>query len=420
MANTSQNLSPFASFMARLNVAAEVLNLEQRFLDILSMPEKTHIVSLPVKMDDGSVKVYEGYRVIHSTVMGPSKGGIRYADYVDLDEVKALAAWMTLKCAVVGLPYGGAKGGITINPKGMSVGELERITRAYTRALKDVFGVDTDIPAPDMNTSKREMAWIANEYSRIKGAIIPGVITGKPLELGGSKGRTQATGFGVMVSCMLALKKLGIDPKQETVTCAVHGFGNVGSWAAKLMAEQGLKIVAIGDHTGAYYDENGLDIPAAFEYAAANKSLAGFTGGKAFTNEELLALEVDVLSPSALENCITLKNAKDIKARIIVEGANGPVAAEADAILNEKGIFIVPDVLANAGGVTVSYLEWCQNRFGYYYSEEEVLKMTVPMLENAFERVYEAHKKHNTPMRIAAYIVAVERLSIGITMQGEY
>ncbi len=420
MANTSQKLSPFASFMARLTTAAGVLKLEQRYLDILSNPEKINIVSLPVKMDDGSVKVFEGYRVIHSTVMGPSKGGIRYADFVDLDEVKALAAWMTLKCAVVGLPYGGAKGGITLNPKNMSLGELERVTRAYTRSLKDIFGVDTDIPAPDMNTSGREMAWIAHEYARLKGGNFPGVITGKPLELGGSKGRAQATGFGVMLTCMHALKKLGIDPKTQTVTCAVHGFGNVGSWAAKLMEEQGLKIVAIGDHTGGYYNENGLNISEAFDYVTANKSLEGYTGGKAISNGELLTLNVDVLSPSAIENCITLENAKDIKAKIIVEGANGPVAAEADAVLNEKGIFIVPDVLANAGGVTVSYLEWCQNRFGYYYSEDEVLKMAEPMLSNAFERVYEAHKKHNTPMRIAAYIVAVERVSKGIAMQGEY
>jgi glutamate dehydrogenase (NAD(P)+) len=327
---------------------------------------------------------------------------------VDLDEVKALAAWMTLKCAVVGLPYGGGKGGITVNPRTLSEGELERLTRAYARALKDVFGVDTDIPAPDMNTGGREMAWIANEYARLKGGNFPGVITGKPLELGGSQGRTLATGWGVMLTCMAALKKLNMDPKQKTITCAVHGFGNVGSWGAKLLAEQGLKIVAIGDHTGAYYNENGLDIPAAFDYTLKNKSLAGFTGGTAITNEELLVLDVDVLAPCAIENCITKENAAHIKASVIVEGANGPVAAEADEILNAKNIFIVPDILANAGGVTVSY------------SEEEVIKMAEPMMSNAFEKVYNAHKTHNCPMRIAAYVVATERVANGIKLQGFY
>lgn len=415
----SNKLSPYASFLARLNKAADILNLEQRYRDIISVPERTMIVSLPVTMDDGSVKVFEGYRVIHSTVMGPSKGGIRYADFVDLDEVKALASWMTLKCAVVGLPYGGGKGGITLNPKTMSEGELERVTRVYTRRLKDVFGTDSDVPAPDMNTGGREMAWIVSEYSRLKG-YQSGVITGKPLEMGGSQGRAAATGWGVMLTCMHALKKHNIDPKTQTVTCAVHGFGNVGSYGAKLMAEQGLKIVAIGDHTGAYHNADGLDIPAAFDYVTKNKSLSGFTGGTAISNDELLTLEVDVLAPCAIENCITLANAKDIKAKIMVEGANGPVAAEADEVLNEKGVFIVPDVLANAGGVTVSYLEWVQNRLGYYYSEEEVFKMAEPMMTNAFERVYNAHKTHNCPMRVAAYIVAVERVANGIKLQGKY
>lgn len=419
MANQSKP-SPFESFMARLTASASIIKLEQRYLDILSNPERTFIVSLPVKMDDGSVKVFEGYRVQHSTVMGPSKGGIRYADFVDLDEVKALAGWMTLKCAVVGLPYGGGKGGITVNPKQLSIDELERLTRAYTRAMKDVFGVDTDIPAPDMNTGGREMAWIANEYSRLKGGIFPGVITGKPLELGGSQARTPATGWGVMKTCMLALNKLGMDPKSKTITCAVHGFGNVGSWGAKFLYEQGLKIVAISDHTGAYHNENGLDIPTAFAYRESKGSLEGFTGGKKITNEELLELNVDVLAPCAIENCITSDNVNNIKAKVIVEGANGPIAAEADTVINEKGIFVVPDILANAGGVTISYLEWCQNRFGYYYSEKQVFDMAEPMMENAFERVYNAHKNHNCPMRLAAYVVAVERVSGGIKMQGFY
>lgn len=418
MANNQKN-SPFESFLARLNKAADIINLEQRFRDILSRPERTIIVSLPVKMDDGSVKVFEGYRVVHSTVMGPSKGGIRYADFVDLDEVKALAGWMSLKCAVVGLPYGGAKGGITLNPKSMSEGELERVTRAYTRQLKDVFGVDSDIPAPDMNTSGREMAWLFHEYSRIKG-YTPGVVTGKPLELGGSQGRVPATGWGVVVTGMHALNKLGMDPKKQTVTCAVHGFGNVGSWAAKFFEDEGLKIVAISDHTGGYYNENGVNIHEAVKHLKAHKSLAGFTGGSSITNDGLLTLNVDVLAPCAIENCITLENAKDIKAKVIVEGANGPVAAEADDVLNEKGIFIVPDILANSGGVTVSYFEWVQNRRGHYYSEAEIQTKVYPMLTNAFENVYNAHKKYNCAMRVAAYIVAVERVASGIQLEGTY
>jgi len=416
----ANNLSPFQSFLARLNQAADILGLDSRYRDVLSVPEKVVQVSLPVTMDNGSTKVFQGFRVVHSTAMGPSKGGIRYSLLVDDDEVKALAAWMTLKCAVVGLPYGGGKGGITIDPKQYSEGELERVTRAYARSMKHVFDVNSDVPAPDMNTGGREMAWIMDEIERIKGSM-PGVITGKNLSLGGSLARTPATGWGVMITAMLALKKLGLDPKAETVTCAVQGFGNVGSWGAKYLDEQGLKIVAISDHTGAYYNADGIDIPAAFDYAAKNKSLEGFMGGSNMTNGELLELDVQVLAPCALENVITLNNAANIKAKLIVEGANGPVAAEADAILNEKNIFIVPDILANSGGVTISYLEWVQNRMGYYYpTEKAVFDMTEPMMENAFNRVYDAHQKHNCPMRVAAYIVAVERVKTGIELRGKY
>lgn len=409
--------SPFASLMARFNEAADLINLDQRFRDVLTAPEKVIIVSLPVKLDDGTTRVFEGYRVVHSTVLGPSKGGIRFAPFVDLDEVKALAGWMTFKCALVGLPYGGAKGGITLNPKIRSVDELERITRAYTRALKDVFGEDSDIPAPDMGTSYREMTWIFHEYSRIYG-YTPGVVTGKPLHLGGSKGRVPATGWGTMRSAILALEKMKLDPKD--CSCAVHGFGNVGSWAAKLLSDEGLKIVAISDHTGGIYSKDGFDVRNAVEYVKTNGTLEGYAGGTSITNQELLALDVDVLVPAAIENVITENNADTIRAKLIVEGANGPVSSGADAILDEKGILIVPDILANAGGVTVSYFEWVQNRRGHYYSEQEIQDKTNPILTDAFERVYKAHEDYKCSMRIAAYVVAIERLATGIDLEGNF
>ncbi|MEM7035513.1 MAG: Glu/Leu/Phe/Val dehydrogenase, partial [Bacteroidota bacterium] len=338
--------------MKRFNTAADIVNLDDRYRKVIAAPEKIVEVTLPIKLDNGKTSVYTGYRVVHSTVLGPSKGGIRYSTHVDTNEVKALAGWMTLKCAIVGLPYGGAKGGIAINPKKHSVDELERLTRAYTRALKDVFGTNNDVPAPDMNTSGREMAWIFDEYSRISG-YEPGVVTGKPIELGGSKGRVAATGRGVMTTAMCAFEELGWDP--STKTCAVQGFGNVGAYAALLLEEKGVKIVAISDVTGAYYNPEGLDIKAAVKYCEGNgRSLGGWTGGKRITNDELLELDVDMLAPCALEDQITEKNAANIKAKLIVEGANGPVSASADSILDENGILIIPDILANAGGVTVS------------------------------------------------------------------
>ncbi|MDX1906778.1 MAG: Glu/Leu/Phe/Val dehydrogenase [Bacteroidia bacterium] len=413
----SEKISPLESMLTRLNEAADLVNLDQRFRDIISVPERVVIVNLPVKLDDGTTRVFEGYRVIHSTVMGPAKGGIRFAPSVDLDEVKALAGWMTLKCALVGLPYGGAKGGITLNPKIRSVDELERITRAYTRALKDVFGEDSDIPAPDMGTSQREMAWIFHEYSRIYG-YTPGVVTGKPLHLGGSRGRVPATGWGVMYATMLALKKMQLDPHQ--LTCAVQGFGNVGSWAAKFLGDKGLTVVAISDHTGGYYRAEGIDVREAVKFSRSHGSLEGFPGGARITNDELLTMQVDVLVPAAVENVITEANAGQIKARLIVEGANGPTSAGADTILESKGILIVPDILANAGGVTVSYFEWVQNRRGHYYSEDEIQQKTAPILSDAFERVYQTHVEYECTMRIAAYIQAMERLATGIDLEGNF
>ncbi|MCZ2356887.1 MAG: Glu/Leu/Phe/Val dehydrogenase [Bacteroidia bacterium] len=415
---TSEN--PYESMLARFNKASDILNLDSRERNILSRPARIVMVNLPVTMDDGRTEVFEGYRVIHNTALGPSKGGIRYSLDVNMDEVKALAAWMTWKCAVVSIPYGGAKGGICCNPASMSVGELERLTRAYTDSMIDVFGPDLDIPAPDMGTSGREMAWIADEFSKLCGGkFIPAVITGKPLELGGSKGRVEATGRGVMTTTLAALEKLGMKPSQ--CTCAVQGFGNVGSISAKLLNQHGVKIVAISDHTGAFYNPEGINITQAINYRNENKGvLEGFKGGNKITNAELLALDVDVLVPAALENQITASNANDIKAKLISEGANGPTSASADSILNSKNIMIIPDILANAGGVTVSYFEWVQNRRGHYYSETEVNERADTIMKDAFERVYNASLLHKVPMREAAYIVAVDRVSRGLKLHGKY
>jgi glutamate dehydrogenase (NAD(P)+) len=409
--------SPYQSLLSRFNQAADLMGLDQRFRDIISVPERVIRVNLPVKLDDGTTRVFEGYRIIHSTVLGPSKGGIRYAPFVNLDEVQALAGWMSFKTALVGIPYGGAKGGIALNPKVRSQDELERITRAYTRALKATFGEDSDIPAPDMGTSYREMAWIFHEYSRIYG-YTPGVVTGKPIELGGSRGRVPATGWGTMRAAMQGIEKLGWDPHK--CSCAIQGFGNVGSWAAKFLRDEGLKVVAISDHTGGYYNPEGLDISEAIKYVKAKGTLEGFKGGKLITNDELLTLKVDVLVPAAIENVITDKNAEAIQARLIVEGANGPISAGADQILDNHGILIIPDILANAGGVTVSYFEWVQNRRGHYYSEEEIQAKTNPILEEAFEKVWATHQRYNCSMRLAAYIVAIERLAKGIDLEGNF
>lgn len=418
MSASSHN--PFESMLARLNSAADVLQLSQRERAILSVPEKVINVNLPVLLDDGTTQVFEGYRVIHSTVLGPSKGGIRYSMDVNQDEVKALSAWMAWKCAVVNLPYGGGKGGIKCNPRQMSSNELERLTRAYAASMSDVFGEDLDVPAPDMNTSGREMAWILDEYQKIHGnRDFRGVITGKPLELGGSQGRVAATGRGVMTTTMEALKRHNINPKD--CTAAIQGFGNVGSFAARLYVAQGIKVLAISDLSGAYYNEKGLDIEAAIAYAAQNKnSLEGFSGGSKITNEELLTLNVNILAPCAMENVITEHNAGQIKAKFIAEGANGPVVAEADAILNDKGIFVIPDILANAGGVTVSYFEWVQNRRGHYYSEDEVNRLADAILVNAFKEVYDVSVEFKIPMRTAAYVSGVRRVAQGIRLRGNY
>lgn len=411
--------NPFESMKQRFDQAAKIIGLDESDYNVLIAPQKAVIVNIPVTMDDGKVKVFEGFRVVHNANLGPSKGGIRYSMDVHLDEVKALAAWMTWKCAVVGIPYGGGKGGIKCDPRSMSKGELERLTRSYTDLMVNVFGPDKDIPAPDMGTGQQEMAWIMDEYSKLVGHSSPAVVTGKPIVLGGSLGRVEATGRGVMVSTRAALGKLGISP--IGATCAVQGFGNVGSISAKLIAQQGLKIVAISDVSGAYHNAEGINIEEAIAYRDGNNgTLEGFKNASKITNAELLELEVTVLVPAAMEDQITEENASRIKAKIIVEGANGPTSASADAILNEKGILVVPDILANAGGVTVSYFEWVQNRLGYYWTEERVYRRADRVMKTAFESVYAASLKYNIPMRIAAYAVSIQRVAEVEKLRGKF
>ncbi|HEX9650458.1 MAG TPA: Glu/Leu/Phe/Val dehydrogenase [Cyclobacteriaceae bacterium] len=402
--------NPFESMMSRFEIASRILGLDDEVYNVLKTPAKQVVVSLPITMDDGSIKVFEGYRVIHSKILGPSKGGVRYDMAVNLDEVKALAAWMTWKCAVVDIPYGGAKGGIKCDPRSMSAGEIERLTRAYTGALIEIFGPDRDIPAPDMGTGPREMAWLMDEFSRAQGMTVNAVVTGKPLVLGGSLGRVEATGRGVMVSALAAMEKLKINPYQAT--CAVQGFGNVGSYASLLLEERGARVVAISDISGGYYNANGIAIRDAVDYRNQNNnSLDGFKGGDFISNMDILLLDVDVIVPAAKEDVITIKNAEQIKAKLIVEGANGPTSAKADAIINEKGIMVAPDILANAGGVTVSYFEWVQNRLGFKWTSERVNRRSDRIMKDAFDRVYKTSIDYSVSMRIAAYIVAIDKVA---------
>ena len=411
--------NPFEAMMSRFHTASQLLGLEEQVYNVLKSPAKQVIVSLPVTMDNGSIKVFEGYRVIHSTILGPSKGGIRFDPEVNLDEVKALAAWMTWKCAVVDIPYGGAKGGVACQPRSMSPGEIERLMRAYTQAMSDVFGPDQDIPAPDMGTGPREMAWLMDQYSRNKGMTVSAVVTGKPIVMGGSLGRTEATGRGVMVTAMAAMEKLKINPFKAT--CAVQGFGNVGSWAAQLLEERGLRVLAVSDISGAYYNERGIDINEALKHRDANKgSLEGFTGAEKISNEELLTLPVDLLVPAAKEDVITHHNAANIQAKLIVEGANGPTSSKADSIIYEKGISVVPDILANAGGVTVSYFEWVQNRLGYKWTAERVNRRSDRIMKDAFDNVYRVANEYKVSMRIAAYMVAIDKVAKTYKFRGGF
>ncbi|MEO8479585.1 MAG: Glu/Leu/Phe/Val dehydrogenase [Gemmatimonadota bacterium] len=410
--------NPYEAMMSRFDDAARRLNLEPGLYKVLRSPEKQIMVSVPIVRDSGEIEVFTGIRVLHNTSRGPAKGGIRFDMAVTLDEVKALAAWMTWKCAVVNLPFGGGKGGVICDPTTMSVGELERLTRRYTSALFATLGPDSDVPAPDVNTNERVMAWIMDTYSMRVGHTVTAVVTGKPVEMGGSLGRRDATGRGCLVVTMQALAQLGIPVAKATV--AVQGFGNVGSTAARLMAAEGMRVIAVSDKKGGIHNPAGIDVVAAREWVTAHGFLEGFPGAKAITNEELLTVKCDVLVPAALENVITSKNASQIKAKIICEGANGPTTARADAILDKKGIFVIPDILANAGGVTVSYFEWVQDRGGYFWDEETVNERLVKIMSKAFGEVLAMVEKHGVSMRIGAYMLAIERVAAVHRLRGLY
>ncbi|SMO76753.1 Glu/Leu/Phe/Val family dehydrogenase [Flavobacterium nitrogenifigens] len=402
--------NPFQSMIDRFNIAADILNLDDSIKQKLQRPEKQITVNFSITLNNGNVQNFEGYRVIHNTALGPSKGGIRYDTAVNLDEVKALAAWMTWKSAVTGIPFGGAKGGIICDPRNHSKTELEKITRAYTKALADIFGPEKDVPAPDMGTGPDEMGWLMDEFSILHGRPIHAVVTGKHLHSGGSLGRVEATGRGVSIITLLALEKLKIRPARATA--AIQGFGNVGLHSALFLHEKGVKIVAVSDVSEAFYNPNGINIPELIlYYNLNNKTIKGYPNSVAIKHEDLLLLDVDVLIPAAKEDVITQKNAGDIQARIIVEGANGPVASDAAQILHDKNILVVPDILANAGGVTVSYFEWLQNSLLESWRISQINKRLEDILEKGFETVFRVAVKHNVTPRIAAYIIALKKVA---------
>ena len=410
-------MSLFEMAKIPMEKASKLINLDPNAEAVISQPERTLEVSIPVKMDDGHVEVFTGYRSQNSTVLGPVKGGVRYHQNVSMDEVKTLGFWMTTKCAIAGLPYGGGKGGIIVDPRKVSKGELERITRGYIDRIAPIIGEKKDIPAPDVNTNAQIMAWMLDEFSKINCQYTPGFITGKAVSMGGSLGRTSATGRGVVTAALELLKREGIKP--EDATLAIQGFGNVGSWTAKCAADKGLKIVALSDISGGIYDSNGFDPYKVEEYAQNNGGvIKGYPGAKAISNEEVLEQDVTVLIPAALALQITGKNADKIKAKMIVEAANGPTDADAAAILEKRGIPVVPDVLANGGGVTVSYFEWVQNLYRYFWTEEEVIDRQEQMMVKAFANVYDAAKKYNTTMRVGAYIVALNALAEPLKLRG--
>jgi glutamate dehydrogenase (NAD(P)+) len=413
-----QEMNPWEAQAARFDFAARKLNLEDDLWKVLRSPSREIIVHFPVLMDDGHVELFTGFRVHHSLARGPAKGGIRYAPDVTLDEVRALASWMTWKCAVVDIPFGGAKGGVICDPKKMSQGELERMTRRYTSELIDFIGPEKDVLAPDVNTNEQTMAWIMDTYSMHMGHTVTSVVTGKPLTIGGSRGRVEATGRGVMVVCGESLRYLKMPV--EGCRVVIQGFGNVGSNAARLMKESGYKIVGVAEKDGGLANGNGIDVHQLIEYKYRNGSILGFRGGEAVPSEELIESECEILIPAATENVITSRNADRIKAKIVVEGANGPTTAVADEILADKRIFIVPDILANAGGVTASYFEWVQDRQGYFWKEAIVNEQLETILRDSFGDVVRYAEAHNVNNRIAAYMLAIDRVSFTIKQRGIY
>ena len=410
--------NPFEAMMQRFDRAAELLSLDPGLYKVLRHPEKQIIVSIPILRDNGEVEVYEGYRVLYNTSRGPAKGGIRFDAAVTLEEVKALAAWMTWKCAVVNIPFGGAKGGVVCDPSTLSLAELERITRRYTAGIIETLGPDSDVPAPDINTNERVMAWIMDTYSMHKRHTVTAVVTGKPIEMGGSRGRREATGRGCMIVTKEALRRLGLPTRGTRVV--IQGFGNVGSVAGQLLEQAGLTVVAVSDKSGGLYNANGLAVEDVLQWVREHRYLEGYPKADAITNDELLTLDCDVLLPAALENVITRKNAGKIRARVICEGANGPTTARADRILDEQGIFVIPDILANAGGVTVSYFEWVQDRGGYFWDEETVNSRLSDIMIRSFNDVGELAERHGVNMRTASYMLAIERVAAVHRLRGMY
>jgi glutamate dehydrogenase (NAD(P)+) len=413
-----QEINPWEAQNARFDFAARKLNLDEGLWKLLRSPSREVIVHFPVTLDNGTIDMFTGFRVQHSMARGPCKGGIRYAPDVTLDEMRALASWMTWKCAVVNIPFGGSKGGIICDPKNMSDGELERMTRRYTSEIIEFIGPEKDVPAPDVNTNEQTMAWIMDTYSMHMRQTVTSVVTGKPISMGGSQGRIEATGRGVMVACNESLRYLNLPV--EGCRVVVQGFGNVGSNAARLMQEQGYKIIGIAERDGGLYNPAGIDIHQLLEYRYRNNTILGFREAEATPAEELLVSDCEILIPAATENVITSRNADKIKARIVVEGANGPTTAVADDILSEKRIFIVPDILANAGGVTASYFEWVQDRQGYFWKESLVIEQLEDILRNSFDDVVRYAEAHDVNNRIAAYMLAIDRVAFAIKQRGIY
>ncbi|MDZ7671673.1 MAG: Glu/Leu/Phe/Val dehydrogenase [Halanaerobiales bacterium] len=406
----------YENVLKQLDNAAKVLNLDEQVKELLQEPMRTLSVSIPVKMDNDSIHVFKGFRCQHNDVLGPTKGGIRFHPQVSEDEVKALAAWMTFKCSLVGIPYGGAKGGVIVNPKELSKNELERLSRGFIQAISPIIGPDKDIPAPDVYTDAQVMSWFMDEFSKLKGVNTPGLVTGKPVVLGGSFGRHSATARGVMYVVREAAKAIDLDLNGATV--AVQGYGNAGSFSAKFLNELGCKIVACNDSKGGIYCKTGFDPVEVAKHKEETGSVKGFEGCEEISNEELLTMDVDILIPAALENQITKDNADKIQARMLVEAANGPTTPEADEILFSKNMMVVPDILANAGGVTVSYFEWVQNIANYYWSKEEVDRKLEAIMVEAFEKVYNTHEELNVNMRVSAFIVAIKRITQAMEARG--
>jgi glutamate dehydrogenase (NAD(P)+) len=410
--------NPFESMMQRFDEAATLLNLDPNIYKILRWPNREITLYIPVLMDDGNYQVFTGYRVQHNFARGPAKGGIRYSPDVTLDEVRALAAWMTWKCAVVNIPFGGAKGGIVCDPSQMSPGEVERLTRRYTSDLMDFIGPERDVPAPDMNTNEQTMAWIMDTYSMHVRHTVTAIVTGKPVEIGGSRGRREATGRGLLFVCNEACRKFDLNIS-DTRVC-IQGLGNVGGTAALLMHQEGYKIVGLADITGAVYNPSGLDVAGVLAYLKENKTLEGYPEGDQVTNEELLELECEILMPAATENQITTHNADRIKCKILAEGANGPTTAEADMVIAANNIFVIPDILANAGGVTVSYFEWVQDRMGFFWTESVVNSRLSEIMVSSFNDVVGFAEKFKVNTRLAAYMLAIDRVAYDTRLRGIY